>query len=70
MTERIPKRRKISQAILQSLGAGVVPRIGLEHIAVGREDEWSALQMLGNAALQRKFVVADADVRRPIRLCG
>lgn len=37
----IPKR--ISTAILQSLSAGVVPRIGLEHIAVGRKDEITAL---------------------------
>ena len=33
----IPKR--ISQAILNSLSAGVVPRIGLEYIAVGRKRE-------------------------------
>ncbi len=43
MTERIPKRRKISQAILQSLGGGVVPRTGVEYIAVGREAEMAAL---------------------------
>ena len=30
-------------AILQSLRAGVVPRIGLEHIQVGRKDEIAAL---------------------------
>jgi hypothetical protein len=33
----VPKR--ISQAILNSLSAGVVPRIGLEYIAVGRKRE-------------------------------
>ena len=33
----IPKR--ISQALLNSLSAGVVPRIGLEYIAVGRKRE-------------------------------
>jgi len=33
----VPKR--ISQAILGSLSAGVVPRIGLEYIAVGRKRE-------------------------------
>jgi hypothetical protein len=37
----IPKR--ISTAILQSLGAGVVPRVGLEYIAVGRKDEIATL---------------------------
>ena len=41
MAMRIPKRT--SQAILQSLSAGVVPRTGAEHIAVGRKDELSAL---------------------------
>ena len=41
MVKRIPKRT--SQAILQSLSAGVVPRTGAEHIAVGRKVELSAL---------------------------
>jgi hypothetical protein len=31
--------RRISQAILNSLSAGVVPRVGLEYIAVGRKRE-------------------------------
>ena len=42
--DRVPRRRKDSQAILQSLLAGVVPRAGVEHIAVGREAELAALQ--------------------------
>jgi hypothetical protein len=41
MVKKIPKR--ISTAILQSLGAGVVPRTGAEHIAVGRKLEIEAL---------------------------
>ena len=41
MAKKIPKRT--SQAILQSLGAGVVPRTGAEQIAVGRKDELEAL---------------------------
>lgn len=41
MSKRIPKR--ISTAILKSLAAGVVPRTGLEYIAVGRADEINAL---------------------------
>jgi hypothetical protein len=41
LSQKVPKR--ISTAILQSLGAGVVPRIGLEYIAVGRKNEISAL---------------------------
>lgn len=38
---KIPKR--ISTALIHSLSAGVVPRIGLEHIAVGRKEEIEAL---------------------------
>lgn len=45
----IPKR--VSTAIINSLSAGVVPRIGLEYIAVGREKEMAALaQDLDNIA--------------------
>ena len=46
---KLPKR--ISTAIINSLGAGVVPRVGLEHIAVGREKEIAALlQNIDNIA--------------------
>lgn len=46
---KIPKR--ISTALLNSLSAGVVPRVGLEYIAVGRKEEIGALlQDLGNVA--------------------
>ncbi|MBI1243037.1 ATP-binding protein [Umezakia ovalisporum] len=38
---KIPK--KISTALINSLGAGVVPRTGVEHIAVGREKEIQSL---------------------------
>lgn len=38
---KIPKR--VSTSLLSSLSAGVVPRVGLEHIAVGREKELTAL---------------------------
>lgn len=37
----IPKR--IAQAVIHSLGGGVVPRVGLPYIAVGRETEIKAL---------------------------
>ncbi|HEY9603390.1 MAG TPA: ATP-binding protein [Allocoleopsis sp.] len=39
--QKIPKR--ISTALINALAAGVVPRVGLEHIAVGREKEMAAL---------------------------
>lgn len=37
----IPKR--VSTALLNSLGSGVTPRIGLEYIAVGRKNEIETL---------------------------
>ena len=40
-TKKVPKR--IEQAILNSLKGGVVPRIGLSYIAVGRKNEIEAL---------------------------
>ncbi|PMB26278.1 biotin carboxylase [Fischerella thermalis CCMEE 5198] len=43
--------KKVSTAIINSLSAGVVPRVGLEHIAVGREKELqSLLQNLNDIA--------------------
>lgn len=56
---RVPKR--LSTALINSLGAGVVPRVGLEYIAVGRKPEVGALLtdlenvMEGGAAF--RFVV-------------
>lgn len=41
MTRRITTRER--HAILSSLGAGVVPSVGLHHIQVGRKDEVGAL---------------------------
>jgi len=95
---RIPKR--VSRAILQSFSAGVVPRIGLEHVAVGRKAEIDTLlndidevvaeggatfriilgrygsgksflgQLIRNYALQKNFVVMDADLSPTRRLTG
>ncbi|MCB9452382.1 MAG: ATP-binding protein [Anaerolineaceae bacterium] len=97
-TSKLPKR--VSTAVLQSLSAGVVPRAGLEHIAVGRKAEIEALlddtdnivaeggasfrmilgrygsgksflcQLIRNYALQRNFVVMDADLSPQHRLTG
>lgn len=93
----IPKR--LSTALLNSLGAGVVPRVGLEYIAVGRKEEIGALledlrnveeggaafrfivgrfgtgksfllQILRNHAMDRGFVVADADLSPERKLAG
>ncbi|NLC55394.1 MAG: DUF2791 family P-loop domain-containing protein [Armatimonadetes bacterium] len=86
-------------AILSSLRAGVVPRIGLRHIQVGRRDEVAAvlndlervgqggasvrfiigrygagksffLYLMRAEALERKFVVAQADITLERRLHG
>ncbi len=35
--------KKVSTGIINSLGAGVVPKLGVEHIAVGREQELQSL---------------------------
>lgn len=94
---QIPKR--LTTALVNSLTAGVVPRVGLEHIAVGRKPEVASilqdmdniaeggaafrlitgrygsgksflLQMIRNYAMDRDFVVADADLSPERRLVG
>jgi energy-coupling factor transporter ATP-binding protein EcfA2 len=89
-----------SSAILQAFSNGVTPRIGLEHVVVGRRAEIEALlddldyrvarggasfrllvgpygsgksfllQVIRSYALQRNFVVADADLSAERRLTG
>ncbi|MGB7442424.1 MAG: ATP-binding protein [Coleofasciculaceae cyanobacterium] len=53
--------KRESTALLTSLGAGVVPRIGLEHIAVGREQEMAALfqdlENIGEGGAGFRFIV-------------
>ena len=41
MATKIPKR--IASTVLNSLKGGVVPRVGLPYVAVGREAEIDAL---------------------------
>ena len=36
--------KRVSTALINALGAGVVPRLGLDHIAVGREKEVATLR--------------------------
>ena len=91
--------RRESAALINSLTAGVVPRVGLRHIAVGRQAEVNALlrdlatveeggaafrficgqygsgksfllQMIRNNAMERSFVVMDADLSPERRLTG
>jgi len=94
---KVPKR--LSTALVTSFGAGVVPRVGLEYVAVGRKQEVAAvlqdlenvaeggaafriivgrfgsgksflLQLMRNHAMERGFVVADADLSPERRLSG
>jgi hypothetical protein len=55
----VPKR--ISQAILNSLSAGVVPRIGLEYIAVGRKREIQTaledMETISEGAAAFRFII-------------
>lgn len=86
-------------AILQSLAAGVVPKIGLHHIQVGRKNELQALladlntledggssirfiigrygsgksfflNLVRTVAIERKFVIVQADITVDRRLHG
>lgn len=91
--------RRILAALMQSVSSGVVPRAGLEHLAVGRKDEISSLvgdletvadggasfrvvsgaygagksfllQLIRGTALDRNFIVMDADLSPERRLTG
>ncbi len=94
---KIPRR--ISTALINSLSAGVTPRIGLEYIAVGRKREIETLlsdlanigeggsvfrfivgrygsgksfllQIIRNYAMERGYVVTDADLSPERKLIG
>ena len=96
-TKKMPRR--IAQTVLNSLKGGVVPRIGLPYITVGRKNEIQALlhdvdiiseggasfrfivgkygsgksfllQTIRNYAMDRGFIVADADLSPERRLQG
>lgn len=103
MTSPIPIRpnipRRILTAVMGSVSAGVTPRAGIEHLAVGRTAEIGAivtdldhvgegsaafrivsgpfgsgksflLQLARNYALDRNYVVMDADLSPERRLTG
>jgi len=94
---KIPKR--ISTALLNSLTSGVTPRLGIEHIAVGRKREIETLlgdldnigqggsvfrfivgrygsgksfllQIIRTYAVERGYIVADADLSPERKLVG
>jgi hypothetical protein len=91
--------RRIAAAVLNSLKGGVVPRVGLPYVTVGRRREIEALlgdialvreggasfrfvvgrygsgksfllQTIRNYAMERNFVVCDADLSPERRLSG
>lgn len=97
MVLRITERDR--SAILSSLGAGVVPRVGLAHVQVGRKAEVAAIlqdldrverggasvrfvvgrfgsgktffvHLIQTVALERKFVVAKADITTDRRMAA
>ena len=55
----IPVRER--NAIIQSLAAGVVPGVGLQHFQVGRNDEVQALvndlEIIGQGGAACRFIV-------------
>ncbi|MFY0930458.1 BREX system ATP-binding domain-containing protein, partial [Lactobacillus paragasseri] len=57
-TRKVPKR--IAQTILNSLKGGVVPRIGLPYITVGRKAEIEALlhdvELIENGGAYFRFI--------------
>ena len=94
---KIPKR--ISTALINSLTAGVTPRLGIEHIAVGRKREIETLlgdlenigqggsmfrfivgrygsgksfllQIMRTYAIERGYILADADLSPERKLIG
>lgn len=61
MEKVVPKR--LATTIMNSLKGGVVPRVGLEHIAVGRVDEINALlhdiEIIGSGGAAFRFIVGN-----------
>lgn len=61
MNEGVRVPRRIAQAVLHSLKGGVVPRIGLPYITVGRRREIEALlhdvELIGEGGASLRFVV-------------
>ena len=56
---KIPKR--IAQALINSLKGGVVPRVGLQYVAVGRKAEIDALlrdvEIVADGGASFRFIV-------------
>ncbi len=63
---KIPKR--LTTALVNSMTAGVVPRVGLEYIAVGRKPEVeSILRDMDNIAEGGRLSALSRDVTAAVR---
>ena len=63
---KIPKR--IAQALINSLKGGVVPRVGLPYVTVGRKDEIDALlrdvDIIADGGASFRFIVGNTAVAK------
>ena len=61
--EKIKIKAKEKNAIIESLKAGIVPRIGLQHIQVGRSDEIKELikdyDLISNEGAKTRFIIGE-----------
>lgn len=61
--EKIKIKAKEKNAIIESLKAGIVPRIGLQHIQVGRSDEIKELikdyDLISNKGAKTRFIIGE-----------
>ena len=68
---KIPKR--IASVIINSLKGGVVPRIGLPYITVGRENEIDAflndIEIIGEGGAAFRFIVGKYGSGKSFLLC-
>ena len=71
--KKVPKR--IAQTVIGSLKGGVVPRIGLPYITVGRKSEIEALlhdvDIIGEGGASFRFIVGrwTGDLSSRTRIC-
>lgn len=61
--EKIKIKSKEKNAIIESLKAGIVPRIGLQHIQVGRADEIKEMikdyELISDGGAKTRFIIGE-----------
>ena len=61
--EKIKIKAKEKNAIIESLKAGIVPKIGLQHIQVGRADELKEIikdyALIADGGAKILFIIGD-----------